>query len=436
MLLTNPARASARRALAAILVAALVAALPSLAGARQWKEEDFWPRTYKSYSFTPPGSPDEHTVIGETLIYQPEKGDTFFDLARYFDLGYNELVDANPGVDEWIPGHFDKPVLVPQEFILPYGTYNGIVINIPEMRLYYYRSAGKGAFKTVITFPVGLGREEWKTPIGKFTVREKTVNPTWVIPESIRKERIAEKGYSETMIPGGHPSNPLGKYRMRLSLDLYGIHGTNIPWGVGMLVSHGCVRLYPEDIEKLYPLVPVGTPGAFVYQPVKVGMRDGRVYVEVHKDLYGMKPGMYRETVRMLEQRGLIDLVDEEKLREAVLAQSGVPTDVSLGSPRRRGPMPVEVSLPSREPRELREPEERPVLPAAEPAPSSDLPTEDLTTSTTRAPRTRPAPSAAQAPARVSEPRPTLRGRATREGILLPTEVIVPRATRPIVAED
>lgn len=320
--------------------------------ARKWVEEDFWPREVKTYSFTPPSKPSpdspERTVIGQVAVYQPEKGDTFFDLARYFDLGYNELQDANPEVDEWIPGHFDKPVIVPQQFILPSGTYDGIVINIPEMRLYYYRSAGKNGPRTVTTFPVGLGREEWKTPIGKFTVREKTVNPTWVIPESIRKERIADRGYSETMIPGGDPTNPLGKYRMRLTLDLYGIHGTNIPWGVGMLVSHGCVRLYPEDIEKLYPTVPMGTSGVFVYQPIKVGMADGRVYVEVHKDLYGMKPGMYRETRALLEKQGYMALVDEEKLRTAVLAQSGMPVDVTLddGAAPRRDPAPQPLPRP------------------------------------------------------------------------------------------
>lgn len=314
---------------------ALVLVVVREAAARKWVEEDFWPREVKTYTFIPPGKPgpqsNEHTVIGEVLEYRPEKGDTFFDLARYFGLGYNELVDANPGVDEWIPGHFEKPVVVPQEFILPNGTYEGIVVNVPEMRLYYYPPA-KGGARTVVTFPVGLGREEWKTPTGKFSVREKTVNPTWNIPESIRKERIADKGYSETMIPGGDPQNPLGKYRMRLTLDLYGIHGTNIPWGVGMLVSHGCVRLYPEDIEKLYPMVPLGTSGVFVYQPIKVGMRDGRVFVEVHKDLYGMKPGMYRETRAMLEQHGFMSIVDEEKLRAAVLAQTGMPVDVTRGS--------------------------------------------------------------------------------------------------------
>lgn len=331
----------------AVVVAAGVAmALASAqdAAARKWVEEDFWPREVSTFTFVPPSKPgpqsNERTVVGQVVRYSPDKGDTFFDLARYFDLGYNELVDANPGVDEWIPGHFDKPVIVPQEFILPNGSYEGIVINVPEMRLYYYPPA-KGGERTVVTFPVGLGREEWKTPTGKFSVREKTVNPTWNIPESIRKERIADKGYSEKMIPGGDPSNPLGKYRMRLTLDLYGIHGTNIPWGVGMLVSHGCVRLYPEDIEKLYPMIPLGTNGVFVYQPIKVGMREGRVYVEVHKDLYGMKPGMYRETRAMLEQHGFMSIVDEEKLRAAVLEQSGMPVDVTAGGSRSGGYAPA-----------------------------------------------------------------------------------------------
>jgi len=414
------------RALTWTMLALALLTLPGAAAARQWQEEDFWPRSYKTYSFRPPEKPgpesNEQTVIGEVAVYRPEKGDTFFDLARHFDLGYNELVDANPDVDEWIPGHFDKPVIVPQEFALPYGTYNGIVINIPEMRLYYYRSAGKGAPRTVITFPVGLGREEWKTPIGKFSVREKTVNPTWVIPESIRKERIADRGYSETMIPGGHPSNPLGKYRMRLTLDLYGIHGTNIPWGVGMLVSHGCVRLYPEDIDKLYPLVPVGTPGVFVYQPVKIGMRDGRVYVEVHKDLYGMKPGMYRETVKLLEQRGLAGMVDEEKLREAVLAQSGMPVDVSLGDAP-RAPTPVEAPRSPDVQRASGAPDDA----APRPASSDDLETDDL-----RPPR----PTDPRAPARVVRPAPVQRGASPAAEILLPAEIVVPTSRQPVVAED
>jgi hypothetical protein len=131
------------------------------------------------------------------------------------------------------------------------------------------------------------------------------------------------------MIPGGSPDNPLGKYRMRLTLNLYGIHGTNIPWGVGMLVSHGCVRLYPEDIEHFFPMVPVGTQGEFVYQTVKVGTRDGRVFVEVHKDLYGTQPGPYREAVAALQRMGLLNRVDDRKLMQMVSEQSGVPMEVT-----------------------------------------------------------------------------------------------------------
>jgi L,D-transpeptidase ErfK/SrfK len=323
------------------------------AAAREWDEQDFWRNPPKVYNFTPPGKvplDQVQTVIGQNRTVMPEKGDTFLDLARYYDIGFNEIFDANPGSDEWIPAQIGKPLVISQEFVLPSSPYTGIVINIPEMRLYYYPPA-KGGPQTVITFPVGLGREDWKTPVGHFSIREKNVNPTWVIPESIRKERVEDKGFSETMIPGGSPDNPLGKYRMRLTLNLYGIHGTNIPWGVGMLVSHGCVRLYPEDIEHFYPMVPVGTQGEFVYQTVKVGTRDGRVFVEVHKDLYGTQPGPYREAVGALQRMGLLNRVDDRKLMQVVSEQSGVPMDVtrSGGAPAPAEPqqaMPAPAARP------------------------------------------------------------------------------------------
>lgn len=326
-----------------LLCAALVlaAAAPRSAAGRVWEEQDFGRNPPKVYVFNPPGpkaAPEQVvTVIGTTRTFVPEKGDTFLDLARYFDIGFNEIADANPHSDEWIPATVGQPLVIPQEFILPCCTYSGVVINIPEMRLYYYPKKGAGT-QTVLTFPVGLGREDWRTPIGKFSIRSKDVDPTWVLPESIRKERIADGRFGPAMIPGGSPDNPLGKYRMRLSLNLYGVHGTNIPWGVGMLVSHGCVRLYPEDIERLFPMVPVGTAGEFVYQTVKVGMRGGRVFVEVHKDLYGIRPGPWRHAVSLLESRGLVNRVDEAKLLAAVEAQSGVPTDVTRDAPGGRPP--------------------------------------------------------------------------------------------------
>lgn len=338
-----------------LLMGISVLAAVTAASAREWQEEDFVDRRVVSYSFDPPGKgvPRERvsTVVGEQHLYKPTKGDTFFDLARYFDLGYNEIILANPGADEWLPERNGKPIEVPTEWVLPCCTYQGLVVNIPEMRLYYYPAKPKGGQPTVITFPVGLGRVEWKTPKGKFKVRDKTVNPTWVIPESIRKERIADKGSSEEVIPGGRADNPLGKYRLRLSLDLYGIHGTNIPWGVGMSVSHGCVRLYPEDIEKLYPMIKTGTEGEFVYETVKVGLRDGEVFVEVHDDPYGLQPGPWRRAVELLTTEGLLDLVDERILLQTVTEARGVPVNVSrYASPEAerasRFPRSIAIQLP------------------------------------------------------------------------------------------
>lgn len=263
-------------------------------------------------------------LIGTATAMQPRKGETFLDISRRYDLGYNEMVSANRNSDPWIPKG-DEALVVPSRWLVPDSARNGIVLNIPEMRLYYFRDGGR----RVMTAPVGLGREDWKTPQGTFRVRGKTVNPTWNIPETIRKERIQENGFSEYSIPGGHPENPLGKYRLELTLPTYGIHGSNKEWGVGMLVSHGCLRLYNEDIATLFPMIEVGTPGAFVYEPVKVGRHRGRVLVEVHDDIYGFEPALYKASVQLLERRGWMRDVDPELLEAAVEARTGVPTDVS-----------------------------------------------------------------------------------------------------------
>src|SRR5262249_17873406 len=185
---------------------------------------------------------------------------------------------ANPGVDPFLPPP-GADVVVPTAWVLPCCTYEGIVVNIPELRLYYFRHAPDDPHTLLVdTYPVGLGRDDRRTPRGTFRVAEKTVNPRWVVPESIRQEHLRERGDGRRSIPGGDPDNPLGKYRLQLSRRIYGIHGTDIPWGIGMQVTHGCVRLYPEDIEHLFPLVPIGTPVEFTYQPVKAGARRGVVY--------------------------------------------------------------------------------------------------------------------------------------------------------------
>lgn len=299
------------------------------AEATEWTEDEFFKKVIHPYVAVASHDPVEaQSVIGTVQYRRVSKGDTFLDVARYFALGYNEIIEANPGVDEWVPPE-DQVIILPTAWVLPQAAYEGIVVNIPEMRLYYFLPRKGNSPQLVTTFPVGLGRDDWRTPQGKFKIRGKTVNPTWNIPESIQKERIEKYGYSEKSIPGGDPENPLGKYRFELTLNSYGIHGTNIPWGVGMQVSHGCVRLYPEDIEKLFPDIPVGTSGEIVYQPVKIGARGGRIYADVSPDIYRLNPGLFREATRILNQLGWADKVDVERLQRAIQEKSGVPLDIT-----------------------------------------------------------------------------------------------------------
>ena len=181
----------------------------------------------------------------------------------------------------------------------------------------------------VTTYPVGLGRDDWRTPQGSFKIRGKTESPTWIIPESIRAEHIRERGDDRSMILGGDPENPLGSYRLELTLPLYALHGSNMPWGVGMQVSHGCIRLYNEDIAALFHDVRVGTPGEFLYQPVKLGVRNGLIYVEVHPDIYELRTSLEDEAQQRLSRRGWSERVDPARLRQALLEKSGVPMMIS-----------------------------------------------------------------------------------------------------------
>lgn len=297
-----------------------------------WTAQDFSHKRLAGYQFVPPQRPADlsaQTVIGAAQVYTLQRKDTFLDLARLFDLGYNELADLYTDMDPWAPPA-GQAVRLPTSWILPQAPYQGIVVNIPEMRLYYFSQTKSGMpRRMVVTAPVGIGRPSWQTPEATFTVREKTENPTWVIPASIRKERIQKKGWSEQMIPGGVLENPLGKYRLRLSLASYAIHDTTNPWTIGRATTHGCVRLYPEDIAQLFPSIPVGTRGTFVYQPVKVGVRDQRIYVEVHTDVYGRVPNLWAEAQRVVEQSGFAEVVDPVRLAEAVHEQAGFPIDVT-----------------------------------------------------------------------------------------------------------
>jgi L,D-transpeptidase ErfK/SrfK len=207
--------------------------------------------------------------------------DTLTDIARRTGLGYEDVIRANPGVDVWLPGE-GTDVVLPTRYIVPGGPRQGLVVNIAEYRLYYFtRVAGQQA---VATFPISIGRMDWATPLGRHRIIAKQERPTWYPPESIRDEHAADGRFLAKSVPPG-PNNPLGDYAMRLSQSGYLIHGTNRPVGVGMRVTHGCIRMYPEDIEWLFPKVPVNTAVHILNQPYKFGWLADELYLEVHPTL-------------------------------------------------------------------------------------------------------------------------------------------------------
>lgn len=262
------------------------------------------------------------TVIGSVQTYTVKDRESLFEIARKFNLGYHEIVDANPDLDPFIPGE-GKSIEIPTSWILPEGiSYEGIVINLSEMRLFYFINL-KGS-RLLMTFPIGIGKEGFNTPVGKFSVVEKTVNPSWHVPVSIQKE----KPELPKLIPPG-PDNPLGSHAMRLSIGDVLIHGTNRPWGVGRRFSHGCIRLYPEDIPKLFELVPIGTKVTIVRQPVKIGKRDSKVFIEVNRYEDEKNLNYFDKAVELLEKKNLFKAINTEKLYKALREKKGIPVDIS-----------------------------------------------------------------------------------------------------------
>ena len=225
--------------------------------------------------------PSRGDVIGELQYTRAKANDTLLDIARRFDVGFNAIKAANPDVDPWIPGRGTR-VLVPSRHILPSGPREGIVINLAEMRLYHYNTEPEEGPPLVTTFPISIGREGWATPTGLYKVTKRLRNPSWTVPESIKKEWRASGRPVREIVPPG-PDNPLGKYAMTLDAPGYLIHGTNRPYSIGMKVSHGCVRLYPEDIELLINRTAKDTPVRIVNESLKYGVDNGLFYMEIHK---------------------------------------------------------------------------------------------------------------------------------------------------------
>jgi L,D-transpeptidase ErfK/SrfK len=236
----------------------------------------------------PSGTEIPQSIVGEVQLVIANYEDTLSDLGRRYGIGYEEMIAANPGVDAWLPGEGTR-IVVPSQFILPDAPREGIVINLPEHRLYYFPPAKPGEPKVVVTYPISVGKMDWNTPLGLTRIVDKRVKPTWTPPESVHRER-AEDGrppLPRTVPPG--PENPLGDYAMRLAIPggAYLIHGTNMPIAVGMPVTHGCIRMFPEDIEEFFKMVPVNTRVRILHQPYKAGFIGDQLYMEVHAPLLG-----------------------------------------------------------------------------------------------------------------------------------------------------
>jgi L,D-transpeptidase ErfK/SrfK len=214
----------------------------------------------------------QKTVVG--------KDDTLPDIARRFDVGYEEILLANPGVDPWLPG-VGREVVVPTQFILPAAPHSGVVVDVAAMRIFYYPPHKKNERQVVYTHPIGIGRVGWKTPEGTTKIVSRTKDPIWVVPRSVRNEHAENGDKLPATVPAG-PDNPLGQFMFRLSWPSYLIHGTNKPYGVGMRSSHGCMRLYPEDIAVFFDLIPIGTQVTVVNQPYLFGRRDGITYFQAY----------------------------------------------------------------------------------------------------------------------------------------------------------
>lgn len=272
-------------------------------------------------------------LVGATRIIAATYEDTFLDLGRTHGVGFEELRKANPAVNAWVPGE-GTDVLLPTQFVLPQAPREGVVVNIAEYRIYFYYMVDDEQF--VATLPASVGRMDWATPIGRTRIVSRVAKPSWYPPQSVREEYAADGRELPRVVPPG-PDNPLGDYALRLGLPGYLIHGTNRPDGVGMRVTHGCIRLFPEDIEWLFPRTAIDMPVQIVNQPVKFGWQDDELFIEVHPELEEngeRSRGMTAVTEAYVQAtRERAATVDWELIAKVYRERTGVPVRVGRARP-------------------------------------------------------------------------------------------------------
>ncbi|MBR9912519.1 MAG: L,D-transpeptidase family protein [Gammaproteobacteria bacterium] len=269
-------------------------------------------------------------LVGANQTARLSAADTLIDVAARHHLGYNVLRSANPEVDAWLPGEGTE-VLLPLQTLLPTVAREGIVINVAEMRLYHYPTLKSEGARSVYVYPISVGRREWSTPLTRTRVTGRAKDPSWYPPESIRKEHAARGDILPKVVPPG-PNNPLGNYLLSLGIPSYFIHGTDKKFGIGMQVTHGCIRMYGRDIEQLTKAVPNNTPVTIINQTVKTGWHNGKLYLEIHPALETMsviEEGKLNTAVKALVQatKDYPDTtINWDKVDQVVTAETGLPT--------------------------------------------------------------------------------------------------------------
>jgi L,D-transpeptidase ErfK/SrfK len=280
-----------------------------------------------TYALPPPGE----DIIGEIQVIKAKYEDTFADIAEANDLGYLEMVAANPGIDPWLPGE-GTDIALPTRFILPPGPREGIVINLAEYRMYFFP---KGQ-NVVHTYPLGIGREGWNSPIATTTIVGKTPNPAWYPPKSIREEHAAEGDPLPMVVPAG-PDNPLGPFKFNLGTTGYLIHGSNKKFGIGMRVSHGCFRMLNNNVLELAKMAPVGTTVRIINEPYKFGVSQNKVFLEAHAPLddSGVQSVVDKHATvinSLLKHDNLATgfQLDWEVVRDVVAGEDGIPVEIAI----------------------------------------------------------------------------------------------------------
>lgn len=277
--------------------------------------------------------PAGQEMVGAVAVVETRENDTLPDIARHFGLGYNDITNANRTVSAWTP-NTNSRVILPLQFILPDAPRKGIVLNLANMRMFYYpkREPGK-----LLTYPIGIGRDGWNTPMGVTSIAVKTPNPVWHVPASIHREHAQRGHFLPSAVKSG-PDNPLGNYAMRLAIGSYLIHGTNKPYGIGMQISHGCVQMYPEDVEVLFNKASVGTQVRIINQPYLTAWHDNMLYLEANEPIGSLgfsASRLKKQAVKELRKLAKYHrvTVDWDKVNHTLDRADGIPTPVLVKSP-------------------------------------------------------------------------------------------------------